>query len=585
MADQKPKLTLRTPTPGLKPEYELTDTTTVGRHPSNSVVLGTDSVSRFHARIDKRGNFFILQDLNSSNGTYVNGERVTQMTLHHSDEVTFGAIEFTFRNEATAGRSSSNFEVGGMSIVEFKDDTDAPRPQTQSVIGSDQIEAIRERSSFFTAPISVKEARALDPGELVKSHNRLTAMYRLSELLREAESDREQTIIERVLDILFDAVAADRGVILTRFSPASTELEIAAVRTQDEIIPGTRISLSKTILDQVVRDRCAVLSTDTGSDDRFGASESIIMNKMQSVICVPMIQGERVMGVVHLDTQSIGKTLDKDDLEFVTMIAGDLSLALENIRMRREATHRERLAAVGETVAGISHNIKNILLLMNGGSELLERAFAANKVETAKESWGVVSRGIEKISKLVKDMLEYSSQKRPRIRMIDINALICSTAEEIESELVRKGITLELDLEEGIGERWTDEIGLQRTLANLIVNAIEAIPHGQGHIEIVTSVADDAQRSLIIKVADNGAGIPREKLDKIFLPFFTTKGSSGTGLGLPMCRKVIEDMRGALTVESEENVGTTFIIKLPALSDEDELVLGQDTNATVNKDV
>ncbi|MDK2972933.1 MAG: two-component system, NtrC family, sensor kinase [Candidatus Sumerlaeota bacterium] len=585
MVASKPKIILRSAIPGLQPEYTLGDTTTVGRHPSNNIILGADSISRFHARIDKRGNFFILQDLNSSNGTYVNGERITQMTLHHNDEVTFGAVEFAFHNETASGRISSGFEVGGMSIVEFKDDdAEESKPSTQSVISSAQMVEIRDRSSFITTPITAKQARALDPKDLAKSHNRLTAMFKLSELLRESEGDKEKSIIERALDILFEAVDADRGVILTRFAD-STELEITAIRTHDELIPGTKISMSRTILDQVVRDRVAVLSADTTSDDRFDSSESIIMNRIHSVICVPMIHGERVMGVVHLDTQSIGKSLAKDDLEFVTMIAGDLSLALENIRMRREAAHRERLAAVGETVAGISHNIKNILLLMGGGSELLDRALAKGKLETAQDSWGVVSRGIEKISKLVKDMLEYSNQRRPRLVEIDVNALICSTAEEIEEQLVKKGITLELDLEEDIAPRWTDEMGLQRTLANLIVNAIEAIPHTQGHIEIVTAVLDDPLETLVIRIADNGSGIPQEKLDKVFLPFFTTKGSSGTGLGLPMCRKCIEDVRGTLTVESETNVGTTFIIKLPKLQDDDDLVTGGPGNTTASTDV
>ncbi|MBI5154225.1 FHA domain-containing protein [Candidatus Poribacteria bacterium] len=559
MADMPAKLLMRSTHPGVKDTYELGESTTVGRHPTNTIVLGLDSVSRFHARIDKRGNFFIVQDLNSSNGTFVNGERVTQLTLHHSDLVTFGAIEFLFTNEASSTISTSH--GSGMSIVDITDDSETEgKPTTESVIKSDEV---KEKSSVF----AVLEDKKADKQTLMRVNKRLTTLYRLSELLRETAGDREQAIIERTLDLIFDAVVADRGVVMTKPEASLSNLDVSAVKYRDQPINPPKVSISRTILDQVITQKVAVLSRDAQSDARFDASESIIMNQVRSAICVPMVQQGKVMGVVHLDTNSATRVFNKDDLEFVTMIASELSVALENMRMRKESAHRERLAAVGETVAGISHNVKNILLLMQGGSELLNRAIDKQDIESASDSWGVVSRGIDKIGKLVRDMLEYSSNKKPALSSEDVNGMICSIAEEVEDKLVAKGITLELDLEEGLADRIIDEMGMQRTLMNLIVNAMEAISHPGGRINITTSVRADEDLTLIITVGDNGSGIPKDKLERIFLPFYTTKGSSGTGLGLPMCKKVVEDMGGTLRVESEEDVGTTFIIALPSISE------------------
>jgi signal transduction histidine kinase len=105
-------------------------------------------------------------------------------------------------------------------------------------------------------------------------------------------------------------------------------------------------------------------------------------------------------------------------------------------------------------------------------------------------------------------------------------------------------------------------------MMNLIVNAMEAMPAGSGHIIVRTEVLNDTRQTVLIVVEDDGLGIPPDKIDKIFLPFFTTKGSSGTGLGLAMCRKTIEDMGGTIEVESEVNKGTRFTLRLPRSAEE-----------------
>lgn len=547
----------RTERPGIESRYPITQQLTVGRHPSNSACVALDSISRFHARIDVRGTHYILQDLNSSNGTFVNGERISSATLHDGDLVVFGNVDFEFVNEGSTSRAG-RMETASTARAEQVDIQEAPaaggpRPVATKVIRADEA---RDSQSYISSTGSA------DSQTLVKVNNRLATLYAMSELLRERAGESEKEVLQSVLDLVFEAVSADRGAILTRFSRDAREFDVAVVKHRERPILDQKLSVSRTILDRVVNEKVAVLSSDAQSDARFDTVESIILQNIHSTMCVPMISEGRVLGVIHLDTQSVRKQFAEDDLEFVTTLATEVAVSLENSRMRQERIHRERLAAVGETVAGISHNVKNILLLSQGGSELLDRAIEAGDLEQIRESWGVVRRGIDKIGKLVKDMLDYSRAKRGRLAAVDINQMICEVAEEVEDQLIKKNIRLELELDERIQSFRTDEVGLCRTLTNLIVNSAESIAHGEGLITVITEATRDG--SLMLRVRDNGCGVPPDKMEKIFFPFFSTKGSSGTGLGLPMCKKVVEDLGGTITMESTLGEGSTFTLLIPS---------------------
>lgn len=550
------------PQPGFPEKYDLKDAqTTVGRHPSNTIVLPFESISRFHARLDRRGDVFIVQDLNSSNGSYVNNERITQMTVHHGDLVTFGNVEFVFANEGTnSGVATHQSSIRGKDIVDIADDDD-PSVSSSRMQSVKKVEDAQKDKSSVISSLADRKA---DKATLVKLNARLRGLYELSEILRLAPGDTEEGILSRVLDVVLSAINADRGVILTRYSPEAEQFDVAAVKYADAPINPPKVVVSRTILEQVLSQKVAILSKDAQQDDRFEASESIIMSQVRSTICCPMVMGGKVMGILHLDTSTQGRSFGDDDLAFAMIIANETGIALDNMRMRKAAMHRERLAAVGETVAGISHNVKNILLLSQGGAELLTRALEKHDLESAGEAWGVVRRGIDRIGNLVRDMLEYSSNKKPTLREVDINEMLCGIAEEVEKDLVKKNIMLELDLDEQLQSWKVDETGMHRTMLNLIVNGMEAITHQEGRILISTSVRDKSK--LVVMIRDNGCGIPPEKLEKVFFPFFTTKGSAGTGLGLPMCKKCIEDMGGTMAVESEVNVGTVFTLIIPAES-------------------
>jgi PAS domain S-box-containing protein len=333
-------------------------------------------------------------------------------------------------------------------------------------------------------------------------------------------------------------------------------------RFYDQHAPtGLEFRNLKTLFGHVMTTREPVIANNPATDPRRGGLPPG-HPRMDAFLGIPIKEGNEVIAMVGVANRPGGYDSDLiTELEPLMLTIGAL---IANMRLRSAASHRERLATIGQTVAGISHSIKNNLLLSEGGASLLSHAIDQGDMQAARESWAIVKRGIDKIGGLARDMLDYSSNKQPDLHPANINDMVCAIAEEVEPQLIKKNVKLEFDADESIGEHVVDDLGLQRTISNLIVNAMEAIQHNQGQITIATSQRPDG--TLVITIRDNGGGISADMLEKIWHPFFTTKASTGTGLGLPMCKKCIEDMNGRIYCKSEENLGTLFTIEIPKMA-------------------
>lgn len=522
---------------------------TIGRHPSNDITLPFSSVSRFHSRIEVHNNRFYIIDLNSSNGTYVNGRRITQSALSDGDIVIFGNIELQFSRESLAEK------------IAREEDSQA----TEVEIITTQVGArteIRSKINVDSTPLPGAEAECLDRETLIRAHGRLATLYKLSDILRSVTNEKE--MLRRVLSLIFDVLPADRGAILLTTNDKSRPLRAAVVRYRETIPKPGEIAVSETIVNRCINERVAILSSDALTDTRFDAAESIIQHDIRSIMCVPLIVQNKVVGLIHVDTRESVQAFTEEDLAFLTSIANELAVSIEHLRLQEELVTRERLAAIGETITSIAHNIKNLLLLSRGGCELMDRSIQQNSIESIKDCWGVIKRTLDKISSMVHDMLEYSRQRRVEFKECNINELIRSICTSFQNELKKKNIELELDLDERIRTLKLDEDGLHKAIVNLLVNAIESITHSYGKIVVQTSLLPSTN-SIEITVSDNGVGIPEEDISKIFYPFFSTKGAVGTGLGLPITKKIIEDLGGKIEVDSTPNEGTTFTVTIPLL--------------------
>ena len=254
--------------------------------------------------------------------------------------------------------------------------------------------------------------------------------------------------------------------------------------------------------------------------------------------------------------------------------AGAVILVFNDIteikEMERLALRREKLASIGEMTAGLSHEIRNSLNLING--------YAAISMKMNGEIspyLSIVQDEAIHLSELTTSFLEFARDSSRRMVMADMQSVLSETIRLSEPRIKEKGIQLSKDYNE-LPEVNVDAVRLQRALLNVILNAIEATANG-GEIRI-SAGTDNGW--LYIAVADSGEGIPIDLRDKIFNPFFTTK-KDGTGLGLSLAHKIISEHHGSIDLESEIDKGSKFTIRLPLKTEmtKEYMLIGNDKNS------
>lgn len=239
---------------------------------------------------------------------------------------------------------------------------------------------------------------------------------------------------------------------------------------------------------------------------------------------------------------------------------------------RREAVRKlletERLAAVGRTVAGLTHCIKNVLQGIMGGAFILDKGLRKGELDRIRSGWSIISRNQKFMETLVQDLLMYAKKREPEYAPTDLNALCDDIAQLASTRGESHGVTVEFQPDEALESVELDPDGVRRCLLNLAMNAVDACVQTKGTVTIATQCprGDGVVR---ITVADTGCGMSEEVLARLFTEFFSTKGSKGTGLGLPLVRKIINEHRGRIEVRSLPGEGTTFSIELPTARPQD----------------
>ena len=309
----------------------------------------------------------------------------------------------------------------------------------------------------------------------------------------------------------------------------------------------------------------------TGLREVFDGSE---------VVCVPLVAKDRSLGLIVADNAFTREPIDEQRIQLLELLAQLAGLALDNARMyrqvERQATelaramdelhaaqdkviHSERLATVGAVVARVSHEIRNPLATIGG----FARALSAQPedAERVRRNADIITAEVTKLETLLKEMLDFTSPKAPRFEPLDLNAAVVQFTELHTAALRERGIALDMDLETPAPVVLADPHQLQRVLLNLWQNAVQAIEEHRdrrGTIRIATR-RDDGRIEL--RVTDDGIGVREGDLAHLFAPFFTTK-QRGTGLGLAVVKKIVDDHRGSIDVDSRRGAGTTVRVGL-----------------------
>jgi signal transduction histidine kinase/pSer/pThr/pTyr-binding forkhead associated (FHA) protein len=551
--------------------FRLGDTTvTIGRGTTNSVQLHDTEVSREHAELSLRGDKIVLRDLGSSNGTFVNGRQVREYELASGDQVQLGRSLLLY-----TGMKEDHVEdlADKINIVARNAEDDGSR-----IVHSMH----QSEGSEILAPPADETASPW----LARARSNLQIMYRTA-LAVSHTLDIDQ-LLARIMDMIFEWVDADRGCIMLK-DPETGQLVPKVRRHRRGVQTDERITISKTILDYVVDGSEGVLTSNARDDDRFDAAKSILQLAVREAICVPMQGRYDVVGAIYIDTaltphrilqQGSANKFTQEHLKLMIAIAHQAALAVEDTSYYKAMVQAERLAAVGQTIASLSHHIKNILQGVRGGSYLIELGMkdhakavtdgtvdveAAQKaVTTMRKGWNIVEKNQERISALVLDMLTFSKEREPVPEPSDLNEVTGDVIELMKTRAKEVGVELGWEPARAMPTLMFDPEAMHRAILNVVTNAIDACQECDEKLVTVATVYDSKERMARVRVADSGTGIEKDDLERIFSVFVSRKGGRGTGLGLPVSQKILQEHGGQIRVESQAGQGSCFTLEFPA---------------------
>jgi len=232
----------------------------------------------------------------------------------------------------------------------------------------------------------------------------------------------------------------------------------------------------------------------------------------------------------------------------------------------RKLVEAERLAAVGQTVAGLAHAIKNITAGLTGGMYVLEKGIDLENKTYLSQGWQMIKGNVQKIKGMAVDLLNYAKERQPEYQLCDPNVPAGEGYDLMLSRATDMGVTLKIDRARNLPEAWFDPEGIHRVLLNLVTNAIDActdISCTSKTREVILRTLKPQGWAVEYQVTDNGCGMDEETKSKVFHIFFSTKGSRGTGLGLMIAKKIVDEHEGVIDLSSEKGSGTVFMVRLP----------------------
>ena len=223
------------------------------------------------------------------------------------------------------------------------------------------------------------------------------------------------------------------------------------------------------------------------------------------------------------------------------------------------------------TVMGIGHYIKNLNTVLQVGRKLIDDGLRKGNLESVGAAWDTMRRSTDKLTNLAMDLLDYAKPREPIRQNVEIHQLLKNIAHEFEPAAAHHEIQIELSLVAEPSELSIDKDQIHRCVLNLMNNAIDAMPGG-GQMILATKIMNrhNERAFLELSVSDQGEGIPDEVLPRIFQPMFSTKSSRGTGIGLAVTRKIIEEHGGKVELTTQPGTGTTFTLLLPLEKPDDE---------------
>ncbi len=454
----------------------------VGRS-SEALGLTDRTISRLHAELTPDGDRWLVRDLGSSHGTFLNGMRTCgHAALSLGDRLRLGDSEFLVIDES----------VGHATVL---DDAQATCASTR--ISPASPEGRDARLAYKLATLSAEPTCADD------------FLREAAHAIRDAAGLSHCTILRASAD----GLVAPMGI-----EHAPLALAEEAIATGEAILAQHAVAIPL-----------------VATNDQTPAAVLVACGDAR-------ISNPSTLALLALAAQLVG-----------------LGLAARATTGGMDG----RLAALGESMATLSHAIKNILQGLRSGADAVEMSLSRGEIGHAREGWPILQRNLDRIQSLVLNMLAWAKERPLEPEMIDLNALVTEVRELLSAAAARKRIRLLVELDEALPPAHADMSAIYQAVTNLAVNAIEAVSEKVGVVTIRTRYLVD-EDAVEITVLDNGRGIPAALRARLFEPFHSTKGQRGTGLGLAVTRKIAERHGGSAQLLRSDEHGSEIALTIKA---------------------
>ena len=333
--------------------------------------------------------------------------------------------------------------------------------------------------------------------------------------------------------------------------------------------------------------RGAVPETETETIDAIART----LDEMNAALCIPVMAEDQVIGLLALKDERVREAYATDEIDLFRGVAAQMAITVQNSKLYDRMKERDRLAALGEMAAGLAHEIRNPLGAIKGAAQLLTPTTSADGAagdgqhggvpSEAREFLGIIVEEANRLNRVVSQFLDYARPYRGEPQPLDVNEVVRKTAQLVTPPPLPAGdgseatppppVEVHLQLADELPRARADAEQLRQVFLNLAINAVQAMPSG-GKLTISTALRKPGRRSmpmLEVRFRDTGVGIAAADLKNLFIPFYTTK-DKGTGLGLPISQRIIENHGGTIEVRSRVGVGSTFTVVLPVFDEAKE---------------
>jgi len=335
--------------------------------------------------------------------------------------------------------------------------------------------------------------------------------------------------------------------------------------TEDSVLLAELVRRRREITIDEIEEKIKLEPAESGKYEKIKAE----MDRLKTVLIIPSISESEyfkkptLLATINLGKKLSGRSYSQEDIDFLNTLANQATISIEcafifeELRKNQERIlQSERLAAIGTTTAGVAHELKNPLTYLSAVAQVLHKKWDDPKF---RESVGqMLPSEVQRMQLIIEGLLHYSRSQEPVFRPLDVTEIIEKTMALLSYDIKKNKIFVRKVFRHTEKAK-ADPNRLMQVLVNVVGNAIQAMTEKGGDLMIITR---NNGNKIEIAVQDSGVGVPQSLLNKIYNPFFTTK-ESGSGLGLMIVKKIIDEHQGNISVQSREGKGSTFTISLP----------------------